>query len=75
MQIMTADEVLQITLVLPVYTNVTMCRYRGAAVVEGAAEVIGEAEIALLEDHRRRCQCTHQQMHNGIDGIHVCSSL
>ena len=73
--IMTADAVLQITpLVLPAYTSVTMCRYRGAAaVVEGAAEVIGEAEIAIVEDHhRRRCQCKHQQISNDVDGINVC---
>ena len=61
MQIMTADAVLQITLVLPVYTSVTMCRYRGAvaAAVE-AAEVIGGAEITIIEDHRHRCRCKHQ---------------
>lgn len=73
MQIMTADAVLQITpLVLPAYTSVTMCRYRGAAVVEGAVTVIGEAEIAIVEDHRRRCQCKHQQISNDVDGINVC---
>ena len=73
--IMTADAVLQITLVLPVYTSVTMCRYRGAvAVVVEAAEVIGEAEIAIVEDHHRRrhCQCKHQQISNDVDGINVC---
>lgn len=64
MQIMTADAVLQITpLVLPAYTSVT---------IEGAAEVIGEAEIAIVEDHRRRCQCKHQQISNDVDGINVC---
>ena len=73
MQIMTADEVLQITLVLPVYTNVTMYRYQGAAVVVEVAIAIGGAEIAIIEGHHRyRCQCKHQQIYNDIDGINVC---
>ena len=72
MQIMTADAVLQITLVLPVYTSVTMCRYQEVVVVAEAAEVIGGAEIAIVEDQRRRCRCKRQQIHSDIDGINVC---